>query len=114
MSRSRFPILAVAALAFATAGGAALGAGGGGGGGGEMPSVSAPTYDPAEEYRKGLEALKAGDYKKAETAFDRVLTAAPKNADVWMVMGMSKEGKGDLKGASRAYQSAVRFDPNNI
>src|SRR5436190_16803838 len=114
MASSRIAVLSIAAFGLAAVAGAALAAGGGGGGGGEMPSVSAPSYDPAAEYQKGIDAYQAGDFKKAAAAFDRVLAAAPNNADVQMMLGMSKEGAGDLKGASRAYQSAVKSNPKNI
>lgn len=116
MTRSSLPILAAAALASAALSGVALANGGGGGGGsaGGGPSMSTPRYDPAQEYRDGMTALNAGDFKKAEAAFDHVLTAAPENSDVWTLLGMSKEGKGDLKGATRAYQSAVRYNSGNI
>jgi tetratricopeptide (TPR) repeat protein len=114
MASSRFAFLTVAALSLATVSGAALAAGAGGGGGGEMPSVSAPSYDPAAEYQKGVDAYQKGDFKKAAAAFDRVLAAAPNNADVLMMLGMSKEGAGDLKGAERAYQSSVKKNPSNI
>ena len=44
----------------------ALSNGGGGGSGASMPSTSAPEYDPVVEYRIGIEAFEAKDYKKAE------------------------------------------------
>lgn len=59
---------------------AAIAAGSGGGGGSSMPSMSAPSYDPAAEYRKGGEALQANRFGEAAKAFERVTDAAPKNA----------------------------------
>ena len=54
-------LLAAGVLTFA---GAAFAMGSGGSGGGmEAPSVSAPSYDPAEEYAKGLDALQAAKYR---------------------------------------------------
>jgi len=114
MTSSRVALLTVAALSFAALTGGALAAGAGAGGGGEMPSASAQSYDPAEEYRKGLEALKAGDFRKAEACFDRVLGVAPRNGDVWLLMGLSKEGKGDLKGAQRSFEKSIKYAPDNI
>ena len=115
MASSRYSVLTFTALMGAAAfTGVALAAGGGGGGGGEMPSVSTPSYDPALEYQKGVTALKAGQFRQAEEAFDHVLTAAPRNGDVWLLMGVSKEGKGDLKGAEKAYEKSVKFAPDNI
>ncbi len=45
---------------------------------------------------------------------DEVASAAPKNGDVWYVLGLAKAGAGDLKGAERAYEKAVQFAPGNI
>lgn len=94
--------------------GAAWGAGGGGGGGGEMPSVSAPTYDPAAEYVKGVQALNEKDYKAAARALGHVTDAAPQNAEAWRLLGAAKSGSADWKGARRAYEKAVRYEPDSV
>jgi tetratricopeptide (TPR) repeat protein len=115
MSNPRFSVLIFSGLLGAAAfAGVAVAAGGGGSGGGQMPSISAPSYDPAAEYRKGVDALKAGDFRQAEESFDHVLSSAPRNGEVWLLMGMSKAGKGDLKAAERAYEKSVKFAPDNI
>ncbi|MFC3076466.1 tetratricopeptide repeat protein [Phenylobacterium terrae] len=101
------------AAAAALSGTAALAAGGGGGGG-DMPSVSGPQYDPAEEYAKGVAALNAQKYKDAERAFDRVVDAVPKNAEGWRMLGLANVQQGDFKGAKRAYERAVRLEPDSI
>ncbi len=95
------------------AGGAGA-AGGGGGGGGEMPSMSEPTYDPAAEYAKAIIALNAKDYRGAERALQRVVSAVPRNAEAWRMMGAANDGQADLKGAKRAYERAVKLEPDNI
>ena len=46
-------------------------ASGGGGGSASAPSDSAPQYDPAAEYQKGLAALKAMDFKGAKIEIGR-------------------------------------------
>jgi Flp pilus assembly protein TadD len=110
-------ILITTAAAAALLAGAAWASGGGsmgGGGGSTMPSMSSPSYNPAEEYQKGIEALKGEKYKDAINHFNRVLEAAPKNSNTWMLLGMSKEGNGDMKGARSAYEHAVRYDDDNI
>ncbi len=122
MARSTWSTLMFTAiLGAAGVAGVALAAGGGmsggssmGGGSGAMPSQSVPDFDPAEEYRKGAEAFKAGDFKKAEYHFDRVSQTAPRNADVWYVLGLARAGKGDLKGARGAYEKSVHLNPDNI
>lgn len=108
--RSLIPLAAVAGLLTA---GPALAAGGGGGGM-DMPSTSAPAYDPAAEYQKGVAALQGKDYKAAERAFRRVTEAAPKNGDGWRMLGVSRTGQNDSKGARRAFERAVKIDGNDI
>lgn len=102
-----------AAAAMLAAAGTAYGAGGGSGGG-DIPSASAPQYDPAEEYVKGVAALNAQKYKDAERAFDRVVDAAPKNAEAWRMLGLANEQQSDFKGARRAYERALRIEPDSI
>lgn len=89
-------------------------AGGGGGGGGGMPSETAPSYDPAEEYQKGVTALKAKDFKAAKTAFDRVLASAPRDANSNYLAGLARQGLGDWKGAKTKFEKAAKLDPNLI
>src|SRR3712207_4685689 len=70
-----------------------------GGSGSEPPSMSAPDYDPAAEYRKGIEALQAQRYQEARKAFERVLGAAPGDANTNLLAGLAAAGLNDLKAA---------------
>lgn len=106
--------LLLAAGAAVLVAGSALAAGGGGGGGGGMPSSSAPSYDPAMEYQKAVAAMKAGDYKAAESAFGKVTAVAPKAAAAWFGLGRARFQRGDLKGARKAFEKAVKNDPEDI
>jgi Flp pilus assembly protein TadD len=87
---------------------------GGGGAGASMPSADMPAYDPTVEYRKGIEALKSGKYRDADRYFGNVLSVAPDNASVVVLQGVAKGAAGDLKGSERAYEKALKMDPNNI
>lgn len=78
------------------------------------PPPSAPSFNPAEEYERGKTALKAGKYKEAISAFNRVLSVAPRDSNTWALLGLSKEGAGDLKGARAAYEKAVHFNGESI
>jgi Flp pilus assembly protein TadD len=93
---------------------AATASAGGGGGGGGMPSMDAPRYDPTVEYRNGITALKAGDYKTAERSFDHVLDVAPDNAPTLFLMGLAQSGQGNFRGAQRSYTHSLRTDPKQI
>jgi tetratricopeptide (TPR) repeat protein len=86
-------------------------AGGGGGGGASMPSSSAPQYDPVAEYRKGVEAYQAKDYKKAAAAFERVVSVVPNHAPAQYLLGASQIGLGNFKKAKRPLEAAVKADP---
>lgn len=106
-----FSALALVSLAAPVIAG---GGGGGGGGGGFSPSQSAPQYDPAEEYRKGAAALQAKDYKTAKVSFDRVISAAPKQANSHYLGGLARQGLGDWKGAAKYFAKATKLDPTMI
>lgn len=81
-----------------------------GGSGGNAPSASAPGYDPAAEYRKGIEALQAERYKEARKAFEHVLAVAPGDANTNLLAGLAAAGLNDLKGARKYYERAVKAD----
>jgi len=75
-----------------TAPASAAGGGGGGGGFAQAPSASTPQYDPAVEYRAGVAALEAKDFKKAKTSFDRVIAVAAADANVQYLAGVARTG----------------------
>jgi len=107
--------VALAAAMMASLAGPAGAAGGGGGGGmPSMPSESAPSYDPAEEYRQGLAALQAGKFADAKRNFDHVLAAAPRDANANYLAGAARAGLKDLKGALRFFEKAIKYDDSLI
>lgn len=89
-------------------------AGGGGGGMSSAPSASAPQYDAVTEYRTGVAALQAKNFKSAKTAFDHALTVAPRDANTQYLAGVARTGLGDLKGARKFYAKAAKLDANMI
>jgi len=76
----------------------------------QAPSSSAPTFDAAEEYRRGIESLKANKFDDAKKSFDKVLRVAPTDANVNFLAGMARAGLNDLKGAAKNYERAVHAD----
>src|SRR6476659_3703452 len=82
----------------------------GSGGGGSTPSMNAPDFDAAAEYRKGMDALKASQFSAAKSSFARVLGVAPDDANTNFLAGMADAGLNDLKAAARHYEHAVRAD----
>ena len=87
---------------------------GGGAGGGGFGSYSQPQYDPTQEYERGTAALQAGKYRDAVTAFQHVVDSTPSAANAWLMLGESKAGAGDEKGAEKAYEHSVRLDNSSI
>jgi tetratricopeptide (TPR) repeat protein len=112
---SKLPAVAFAgAMSMLLAAPVVLANGGGSSGGSTPPSLSVPRYDPAEDYKKGLEALKAEKFEDADRAFGRVLQVAPRDANSNLLAGMARAGLGNLKDARRFYEKATRFDDNLI
>ena len=71
-------------------------------------------YNPNEEYHKGIAALRANNFNAAVTAFDNVISVVPKDSNTWTLMGLSKSGAGDQRGAGAAFEKAVRFNRDNV
>ena len=112
-----FAMILASTMAFApiTLASAAGGGGGGGSvGGGSSPSASAQRYDPAEEYRIGLEALDAGEFDKAAKHFKRVTRVARRNADAQYLLGVSYLRGGNAKKARKPLENAVKYAPEMI
>lgn len=109
----RLAALITAGLVAGTTG-SALAMGSGGGGMGETPSVSAPAYDPSADYAHGVTALKAGEYRDASRALKRVTGAVPANAEAWRLLGEASAGDNDWKGSRRAYERAVKLNPDDV
>lgn len=99
-------LVAVAAIAFSGVPAFA----GGSGSGSSSPSSSAPSYDPVEEYQSGVEALQAGEYKKAERAFKRVTKVAKKDANTRYMLGLAHLGQEEYKAAAKSLEKAVKYD----
>ena len=100
--------LIIAAATLALAGSPAIA--GGSGSGSTAPSNSGPSYDPVEDYQKGVDHLKAGEYSKAERAFKRVAKVAKKDANTQYMLGLSHFGQEELKPAARAFTKAIKYD----
>src|SRR5262245_57659708 len=78
--------------------------------GGSTPSMNAPEFDAAAEYRKGIDALQASKFAEAKSSFARVLGVAPGDANTNFLAGLADAGLSDYKAAARHYERAVRAD----
>ncbi|WP_298469305.1 tetratricopeptide repeat protein [uncultured Erythrobacter sp.] len=108
------PVLsAFAATAVLLASGTtAIAAGGGGGGGSVSPSQSAPRYDPAEEYRQGVEALNQEQFETAAKHFRRVTKVSKRDPNSHYLLGVSYMRGGDAKKARKPLEKAVKYAPD--
>jgi tetratricopeptide (TPR) repeat protein len=79
-----------------------------------MPSATGPSFNPAAEYKKGLDALDANDFKTAAKSFDKVVAAAPKNVQSLVADGFAHAGMQDYSGARDVYKKALSIDANHI
>lgn len=118
MTPVRKPATAVLAAALLSCAALPAFADGGGGGGNAMrnapPSMTARSYDPTAEYKKGLEALQAQNYKDADRAFGRVLQSLPRDANTNYMAGMARAGLGEMKDARRFFEKAAKYDDDLI
>jgi tetratricopeptide (TPR) repeat protein len=89
-------------------------ASGGGSSSSSMPSVSAPEYDAAAEFSKGIEAMKQEKFKDAEKAFDHVLSVNPKHPKTNLLAGLARAAQDNFKGARRYFEKAIKYDDNMI
>ncbi|MFZ5718600.1 MAG: tetratricopeptide repeat protein [Pseudomonadota bacterium] len=107
-------LLVAGAVAGLAAGGATAAGSGGGTGAAGLPSETAPRYNPQEEWAKALKALEAKDYKAAARSAQRVTSAVPQNVDGWRLLGVAQAGAGNWKAAKRAYERAIRLQPDDL
>jgi tetratricopeptide (TPR) repeat protein len=111
--RSALLFLTTALLLFGVSGSAAANEGGGGGSF-ELPSASAPRYDPTKDYQAGAAALQANNFDEADRAFGRVLRAMPRDVNTLVLSGMAKAGKNDLRGARGQFERALRQNAQHV
>jgi tetratricopeptide (TPR) repeat protein len=76
--------------------------------------MTAPQFDAAAEYRKGIEALQAQRYAEARRSFGRVLDVAPGDANTNYLAGLADAGLDDLKNARKHYEKAVKGDKDMV
>jgi tetratricopeptide (TPR) repeat protein len=106
----RFVTSIAAAIAIAAASNAVASGGGGGSSGPAVPSASTPQYDPAVEFKNGLDAMKASRFKDAQRAFDRVLAVNSRHVQANFMAGFSRASQGNDKAANRYYEKAIKYD----
>ncbi len=81
----------------------------------EPPGAAPPTaYNPAADYRRGVEALRVGRIDQAEAAANAILSAQPQLASGSQLLGLVKVRRGDLTGAVAEFDKALAHDAQFI
>jgi tetratricopeptide (TPR) repeat protein len=77
---------------------------------GPMDGPAAPTN--SDDVKKGIAAMKAGNWNAARDAFEAALKKNPKQADAHFYLGVVMEKTGDKAAAEKHYKDALAADPN--
>lgn len=74
-----------------------------------------PAASPAQPtpYDLGVKAVKAGDYARALTQFQKVVQTEPRNADAWNYIGFSHRHLKQFDESLAAYQKALGINPDH-
>jgi len=78
------------------------------------PAAMQRFADSDADYRRGVEALHAGEVERAEAAALAMLAAMPTDASGRHLMGLVKTRKGDLAGAVAEFDKALSNNPQSI
>jgi Flp pilus assembly protein TadD len=73
-----------------------------------------PKIDPAIEYAQGFTDFNLGRFATAQDEFDQSLKVDPNNPRTLFMLGEAKVALGDLKGATHAFEKALKFDPGQV
>lgn len=88
----------------------AVAAGGSGGGAGAPGGSGGGGPDLNKLFREGTQLLAAGECKKAERKFRKVLASVKKNAEANYLRGVALQCQDKHKSAARALKKATRYD----
>lgn len=84
---------------------------------GSSGTAASPTDGPAaptnsDDVKRGIAAMKSGDWNGARDAFEAALKKNPKQADAHFYLGVVMEKTGDKTSAEKHYKDALAADPN--
>ncbi|HEY8076129.1 MAG TPA: tetratricopeptide repeat protein, partial [Labilithrix sp.] len=78
------------------------------------PSAGAEPAAPtnSDDVRKGISAMKAGDYNAARASFESAITKNPNQADAYFYLAQMMERTGDKVTAEKDYKKALELQPD--
>jgi Flp pilus assembly protein TadD len=79
-------------------------------------STSQPPAPPSaqpNDYDLGVKSVQAGDYQRALVQLQKVVQAAPRNADAWNYIGFSHRKLKQFDQSLAAYQKALAINPDH-
>lgn len=78
------------------------------------PDEQTASNDPNSEFGRAIALIRQENWREAKAALDVVIEFEPRNPKVWRLYGEVGAGRKDMKAAKRAYERAVKLDPDNV
>jgi DNA-binding response OmpR family regulator len=78
-----------------------------------VSEVAVSAIDVTEPLRDAKAAYEAGNYKKALSVLEQVVSDDPKSVDGWLFLGLTRYDTRDAAGAKAASEQVLALDPNN-
>ena len=75
-------------------------------------ATSEPTPPPSGDVGRGVEALKAGDFATAKSAFEAAIAKNARDADAHHYLAVTLEKTNDKAGAEKEYKAALAIRPD--
>ncbi|MEB3287787.1 MAG: tetratricopeptide repeat protein [Vampirovibrionales bacterium] len=76
-------------------------------------TVSAAEFNAPKGFMDGVQAYRAGEYKKAEKILNPLHEQAADKSEIAYYLALSKTQLGDYKSARKLYEEVVLLDPNS-
>ena len=65
-------------------------------------------------FQKAIELQNAGALRQAEDIYQKILQVMPENSDVWNLLGLIAQSKGELLRATDCFLAAIKYAPTSF
>ncbi len=79
----------------------------------ELVLAEPEVLDVSEALADGVQAYQRGEYRKAVSVLEQVVTDDPRSVQGWLVLGQARYDASDAKGAREAAQKVLELDPKH-